>query len=868
MDNEQPGKNSADSRQPCGKAANFAETCEFLLSLKDVILPVETAAAKPGGFHSMLKLTEGTVSTALIYTDVRRIQGPFLRESPLPLIEDILEAGICRRIVFNPVTDGSVLKTASAVLERREWSLLVGCLQRKGAGPSGEKEALEHFNVGQVHAAHHCISGEKQPGLLLPSILIHARLYGEVGAALEKLPDSAETLRLNAALCRKTGDTTRARVLAARAAQSGSPGAEIETGWLEIESGNFSAADRHFRKALSAPAEKQEASLGLGIVLREMGFKNTDKTILDQAVSFLSGTAGMPGPCRAQAWFYLGTVYSRLSMWQEAADACGKSLKLRFSQAAASNLAMALIHSGKVDEAEAFCRRLCLLDPESASRIISRLPGEAGKTTGIMHNLPGVKETEAAPSAGEKPEKPAELPGPGVRQSTEPQYTLSEIREKFRAAGGTPLLPETASGPAANPQHAFPGLPSVPAVSDALPGLPCAPAVSGGVVPPEADRRTRNSVKGADALPGINGEKLPEEAPVRRLPEATFEAVAKPCGERPDPGGKAVTPSPQKRMIEPESFMKVTEEVQSTPVSDKNDFKSRAFAMASALGEELGREIRFDSTGLMELEKKLRVTFIRTRPAPDQALELVLNCASFLCCYLEQRRKGRLHILPDYDAWAWHMTFGNSSLETYPVERCWQFLRPGVMPEPNWLTSYMDYVEKSLTEAEKPGITGAEALKKNLCSSPQRLLDAETGHRRMLLILSDLKELRELTYDRQGISSLESAIKTSFSADIPPSGDGWRILRCYGHFTAETLARNLGAVWFNTDGADGLWSMKLPWGLFVFPIGKIYRLAFHAGGPEDAVPAKQASSLPVGSGSLTGWYDILAEEKRKNLPPQ
>ena len=54
---------------------------------------------------------------------------------------------------------------------------------------------------------------------------------------------------------------------------------------------------------------------------------------------------------------------------------------------------------------------------------------------------------------------------------------------------------------------------------------------------------------------------------------------------------------------------------------------------------------------------------------------------------------------------------------------------------------------------------------------------------------------------------------------------GWRLLRCCGHLLAAILAKELQAAWYNTDGPDGGWSMRLQCGLYVYPLGKVFKAA-------------------------------------------
>jgi len=275
----------------------------------------------------------------------------------------------------------------------------------------------------------------------------------------------------------------------------------------------------------------------------------------------------------------------------------------------------------------------------------------------------------------------------------------------------------------------------------------------------------------------------------------------------------------------------------------KDDFMGRAFKLASSLEDEFNKKIYFNADGLAEVEKKLRLTFIKDRQNPQEAVETVKNCAAFLCFLLQERFKGRLIKLPDFDHWGWPMVFDvPRHVITYPVERVWKLLWKGGVPEPGWLAKYLQYVEDELGSGKIEAPQGAAAVRGGTASHPERLTDARTEHRRIMILTATLEETAGIDLDRAGIMKLEKALKDKFKPDIPPTADGWKLLRCYGHILAEIAARDFKAAWYNTDGSDGFWSMRLPWGTFIFPIGKIYKTA-------------------ANRESLGEYYDILLADK-------
>jgi tetratricopeptide (TPR) repeat protein len=277
--------------------------------------------------------------------------------------------------------------------------------------------------------------------------------------------------------------------------------------------------------------------------------------------------------------------------------------------------------------------------------------------------------------------------------------------------------------------------------------------------------------------------------------------------------------------------------------SRKDDFISRAFQLASSLEDELGKKVYFNPDGLEEVEKKLRLTFIKSRTTPQAGTALVMDCAAFLCFFLQERHKGRLIKTADFDPWGWPMIFEPSGLKltTYPSQRIWRLLWEGAVPEPGWLAKYSGWVAARLKEPAPPPC-GLAAARSRTPSHPERLVDAATEHKRILILASSLPETAEIELGRSGITKLENAIKNSFKPDIPPTADGWKLLRCYGHILAEIMIKDFKAAWYNADGDDGGWSLVLPWKTLFFPLGKVYKTA-------------------ADRGNLGGYYDSLLAEK-------
>jgi hypothetical protein len=272
-----------------------------------------------------------------------------------------------------------------------------------------------------------------------------------------------------------------------------------------------------------------------------------------------------------------------------------------------------------------------------------------------------------------------------------------------------------------------------------------------------------------------------------------------------------------------------------------DDFMGRAFRLASSLEEETGMKVYFSAEGIAEVEKKLRLTFIKAERNPVETTEMVLSTSAFLAYFFQERHRARLLKFADFDPWAWPLVVPGSDFLTYPVQRVWKLLWNETLPEPGWLTRYAQWAESEI-RSPSAKVTGADAVRRRVRSHPERVADAETEHRRILVLASTLAETAGIETARSGVAKIGQALKARFKPDIPPTSDGWKLLRCYGHLFASILIKDFKGAWHNTDGNDGLWSLRFPWNTYAFPLGKIYKAASTG---ED----------------LLEYYDKLAEEK-------
>ncbi len=356
-------------------------------------------------------------------------------------------------------------------------------------------------------------------------------------------------------------------------------------------------------------------------------------------------------------------------------------------------------------------------------------------------------------------------------------------------------------------------------------------------------------------------QQRPESAATETVPGAPSGLPLPVSGlklwQPPPPSAPAVSPNPtlsgdsqaaappvSRPTLQMESLMEaVCVSIPTETETRTDDFMGRAFTLASQLEDEVNQKIHFNADGLVAVEKRLRLVFLKAQYDPQKALETIKDCSAFLCFLLQERFRGRIVKMPDFDPWGWPVFFElPRHMVTYPVQRIWKLLWQEELPEPGWLTKYLRYIEDELKSEQTDKPQGAEAVRGRVRSHPERLIDAQTEHKRILLLTETLQETSGIEIGCSGVEKLDNAIKWNFRPDTPPTADGWKLLRCYGHIMAEILIRDFKAAWYNVDGNDGLWSLETPWNTFIFPLGKTYKAASQGEG-------------------LRGYYDVLLKEK-------
>jgi len=716
------------------KEASFEEMWAPLSELRSVSLRVESAPNVPKGFLSAKPLSFDSKNFACLYSDKRLCPGESHDAPASTLLKELFETRRFTGLVFNPANPAGKSAGFSRRLDRVEWSSLAGFLGLGGKKPDDPvSQSLIQYKSGMAHSAHYCLSfvpdqpHYKQHKFFLVKTLIFLRLYEKTDEIMRAYfavnPKTTQTCLLMSLLNRKAGNLKQAAIWleTAKGYRAGEDDAlsaiALETAWINMEAGSYISAGADFKHLLNHAVYKHEAHLGLGILMRNIGIKDNDPKILKEAVSHLNEASLGDGLTKTLSNFHLGTIYSKLADWQTAETFYRKSAAMCPSMPAQVNLTLSLIKLGKMDDAAQLCKKIYLAEPELAGGIIAMLqPILKTKTPDIVN---------ASEDISSEPEH-SSAPLRGTVSSSEAKESAPLSRDC--ESSNTPT--DSAAPPARDCES------SNTPTDSAAPLSPSneLPAVNFEFVKP----RPRKPFIIRPPVQPQSYPLEPEEIKVENMGASAPAAAPKQTEEIKTQIGGA--PPEKPAVIQ---FQSALETVRSlTPKTTAGDFMTRAWAMAAAVKEETGKNIRFDIDGIREVEKMLRLTFLKSRHNPVHSLQLVLNSAAFICFYLEQRHGGKLQQFQDQDAWTWNMTFEKSGLSTFPIEKCWHFLRTESPPEPGWITGYIEYLESELTKPQSKPVSGPAAAINKIQSSPHKLFDTNTEHRRILLLLPALEETK------------------------------------------------------------------------------------------------------------------------------
>lgn len=721
-------------------------------------LPITPAPAGDATLFSLVPAA-GQPPALQAFTEGSAPPPPLLRLPPAEAALLFFHAHKHGRFAFDPGT------AAGLSVGRNEVSLLAGYFL-SGRQDSGDLAgaASGEFAAGRLHGAHYLYSlaASRNPasraGFGAAAAQLELGLLQEAYDRLKNEADPEARLTL-ASVQRRAGEFQGAADILASipATPRLDERVALEKAWLDLEAGRDEEAARVFQRLSISSFEKAEPLSGLAAALAKEAFKNKDRGRLAAAVAALRSALSAPSPAMGRIYLQLGNLCFRSGDMAQAEDCYRRGAALAPSLQALANLTLALLKTGKPEEAAAVTLKIALTDTEAAARLTAQFPA------GSLATL---------------------FPAPAIPQNAPP-----------------PPAPAPAEPPPPPPQQPEPPKP------------PAAPGVRSASLAP------------ADLKPTLTG---------------SMPALSKPTTPAPRP---QAAPPPERPQIVTLRDVMDGPAAPTEAESRQDDFISGAFRLASALEDELGRKVYFNIDGLAEAEKKLRVLFIKGKAGQQAKIDLVRECAAFLCYFLQERHKGRLIKLTDFDPWGWPMVFEQPNLKvtTYPIQRVWRLIWSEEVPAPGWLGSYSVWLTERM-RAAGPLPAGLEAAKKRVMSHAERLTDTATEHRRMMVLVSSLPETSGIETGRSGLFKLENALHNNFKPDIPPTTDGWKLLRCYGHILAATLMKDFKGYWYNTDGEDGGWAMQLPWKTIVFPLGKVYKAA-------------------ADRESLVEYYDALLAEK-------
>lgn len=765
-----------------GSPASFRTALPTLAAVRSFVLPVTREDSGGLELHALLPLLDGGRQRLQAFTDETALSTPFIKYQPLETALVLFHAPRNDSFSFDP----GLSRPTSVSASRAEISRLAGCLQAGDTLATDPlREAAAEFSLGNLHKAHfyYAMEAEKSPvspaRLPLCAVLVELGLFQEAYDAL-KAEKAPEALLLMAAIYRRTGNPQRAAEALA-AIDRGTPqeeGKAAETAWLHLAAEREEEAEKEFERLAASASIRAEALSGLGAVRAKKAFRTRDPGLLAGAEAAFEAAAASPSPAVSRIFFQLGNIYFRSGNLAKA-EFCYKQTAARApGLQALSNLAATLTRTGKFQEAEAITARIALTDAAAAKQLAVKLRSEKDLSP---QDRQAARSPEPAGPAGPAPAGPPDL----------------EI-ETF------PVAPPP-------PPTGFKSPSSMPGQASLEPAAMLTPP------------RTFFSGNAAVRPAGINLDGPPAAQPP--FSPTQEQAPAGPAARQELP---QAFPSMQTggRGLDLQSMQDVMRSVPDFSSQERRpeDFMSGAFRVASLLERESGKKVNFNAEGLAAIEARLRVAFSGDKSEAE--LELAKDSAAFLCYFLKERYSGVLIKLPQSEPWCWPMVFERAGRKftTYPAQRAWRLVLGEGLPDRGWLVRYGEWVVASLQEtAALP--SGTAAVKSKTPSHPERLTDTLTEHRRIMVLASTLSEISGIEPVRSGLIKLETVLKNNFRPNIPPSADGWRLLRCCGHVLAEIFIRDFKAAWYNTDGEDGFWSMRLPWGTFVFPLGKIYRVA-------------------------------------------
>ena len=259
---------------------------------------------------------------------------------------------------------------------------------------------------------------------------------------------------------------------------------------------------------------------------------------------------------------------------------------------------------------------------------------------------------------------------------------------------------------------------------------------------------------------------------------------------------------------------------------DISELQKLAFDFAKSLEDEFQTKILFNYEGLDLVERKLRITFMSEIGIGEKNY-IIKGASAFITFLIKERFKAEIINYTNFDPWTNEAIIKNKNslqLITYPAARIWLLNWSDKLPQQGWLRNYLNYLSNFMNQKEE-NLYGKKAIISQQPSHPEKIFDATIEHKKILEVASEIEETSHIPLNPSSIIKIESEIKKKFKPQIPPTRDGWKILRCYAHIFLEIVLREIKPQWYNVEKNDGLWSFKIGEKTFIFPIGKLYKTA-------------------------------------------
>ncbi|MCX7641618.1 MAG: hypothetical protein N2Z20_03185 [Elusimicrobiales bacterium] len=254
--------------------------------------------------------------------------------------------------------------------------------------------------------------------------------------------------------------------------------------------------------------------------------------------------------------------------------------------------------------------------------------------------------------------------------------------------------------------------------------------------------------------------------------------------------------------------------------------ETKAFEFIKLLEAEFSKKIYFNLDGIDDIERKVRITTM-SEIRENEIIDILTQASYFLLYLIRERFKAKINIYEGLDIWTANAIIKNKNgleLLTYPAARIWKFKWESPPPQHGYIRQYINYINSFMGIEEEPPY-GKIAIKQRVKSNEQKIFDAQIEHRKILEITRDLEETSYISPNSSLLIKFEKELRKYFKPNIPPTIDGWKILRCFGHIFLEMILKDFSPTWYCVERNDGLWSFELPNKTYIFPVGKVYKAA-------------------------------------------